>query len=420
MVATQEARTRLTFDLRRIAFLGICVAILYGAAPMVAALLFDERLPFVREYTGDFVLVLLFAGLLSFPIVKAVHIDVALDLNRLTALMVFATLAFATMQITVYSSFEAAFVSAYTERAGIAPEGGLRFLFAPLLMVFLACLFLCSMFMRTGSDRRLNWLLLGSMAVATALVFGLGSRNSLLWGYSGLLAVLVSRLRYRSIVLAAVSLYLMAVTFAYVRNNAVVAYLVGVADLTAPLTLDYFNPIIHEFGSSYRLFEMISSDPYSSVVAHSAPYGLAESLYLNMLPLAWKPDDFVSFTGYLSRVYAQLGQGVGSSPMTEILFSGGWSLAMVALVVGLINWPPLYLTGMPWYRFVCVGASIAIYFNFWRIGTAELLKMYFSFVVTLFAVGYLVGLRVRVSHDAEQRHEPLAAGGSQPSHAAQG
>jgi hypothetical protein len=406
MVATQKAQIRLTFDLRRIAFLGICVAILYGAAPMVAALAFDERLPFASEYTNDFMLVLIFAGLLSFPIVKDLHIDVELDLRRLTVLMMLATLAFATMQVSVYSSFEAAFVSAYTERAGIAPEGGLRFLFAPLLMVFLACLFLCSIFMRSKRGGRLNWLLLVSMTVATALVFGLGSRNSLLWGYSGLLAVLVSRLRYRSIFLVAVSLYLMAVSFAYVRNNAVLAYFLGVTDITAPLTLDYFNPIIHEFGSSYRLFEMISSDPYSHVVAHSAPYGLAESLYLNMLPLAWKPDDFVSFTGYLSRVYAQLGQGVGSSPMTEMLFSGGWSLAMVALVVALINWPPQYLHGMPWYRFVCVGASIAIYFNFWRIGTAELLKMYFSFAVTLFAVGYVVGLRIWISQNDPQRLEP--------------
>lgn len=400
MVASQSPVTQLTFDLRRIAFLGVCVALLYGCAPIVAAWLFDERLPFVWGYTDAFLIALLVAGLLAFPVIDKVSFDFSVNINKLVALTVLATLGFMVMQVSIYSSFEAAFVSAYTERAGIEPEGGLRFLFSPLLMIFLACLFLCLLAL-VATGRKLNWLLILATIGATAFVFGLGSRNSLLWGYSGVLALWVSRLRYRNILIMAVSLYLGAVLFAYVRNNAVLAFVFGIGDIVAPLTANYFNPIIHEFGSSYRLYDMINSDPYANTVSHSAPYGLTDSLFYNMLPLAWKPDGFISFTNYLSQVYANVGEGVGSSPMTEFFFSDGWSLAMIALVIALTCWPPMYLRSFPFYRFACVGLSAAIYFNFWRIGTAELLKMFYSFVVAFMLLKWLVDVRVVESSKSE-------------------
>jgi hypothetical protein len=393
MVASESLGTTLTFNLQKIAFLGVCVALLYGASPYVAAQWFGERLPFLESYTGAFALSFFVAGLLAFPWARTLSFRFQLDESRVLWATMATTLLFVIVQISVYSSFEAAFISAYTERAGIKPEGGLVFLFSPVLMMFLACLS-ASLLSIAARGSRIHWPLVLMALIASLFIFGLGSRNSLLWAYSGLLGLMVSRMKYRSILLFAFLLYLVAVLFAYVRNNAILAFLFGVGDIVSPLTKEYFNPIVHEFGSSYRLFEMISSDPFSGTLVSNSPYGVFESIFWNMLPLAMKPSDFVSFTTSLSLMYASEGQGVGSSPMTELFFSQGASLGSIALVVMAIFWPPQYWKGWVGYRFLCVCLSIAVYFNFWRIGSAELLKMYFSFVVAFIVFGKFIKLRV--------------------------
>ena len=183
--------------------------------------------------------------------------------------------------------------------------------------------------------------------------------------------------------------------FAYVRNNGLLAYLTGSIDqLHDQLSWEYFDPMIHEFGSSYRTFTTITSNQMAGQILDQAPYGQLPSFFLNQLPSFLKPSDFISFTDYISLIFAKEGEGIGSSPMTEAHLSDMASVLSLAFISIVIYWPAYYLRRWPALRFFTYTLTVAVCFNIWRIGSAELLKMFISNVIALLFLASVCGFRV--------------------------
>jgi hypothetical protein len=220
----------------------------------------------------------------------------------------------------------------------------------------------------------------------------LGSRNILLWSLSGVIALVVSNRKYQTISLLVVFLYIVAVLFAYARNNGLVAYIVGISDgLYTPLLLEYFDPIVHEFGSSYRTFSTII---YGKETLANAPYGQLSSFFINLLPSFLKPADFVTFTNYISLNYAPQGEGIGSSPMTEAHLSNMASIIGLIVVLMVVYWPAYYSRKYHEIRLFSYLLVIAVGFNIWRIGSAEIVKMFLSNIVVLIVLAKVLGIKV--------------------------
>ena len=107
-----------------------------------------------------------------------------------------------------------------------------------------------------------------------------------------------------------------------------------------------------------------------------------------------KPSDFISFTNYISLLFAEPGEGIGSSPMTEAYLSSMGSLASLALFLTFVYWPAFYLRRWPALSFFTYALAVAVSFNIWRIGSAEILKMFASSAVALYVLAKVCRFRV--------------------------
>jgi hypothetical protein len=129
-------------------------------------------------------------------------------------------------------------------------------------------------------------------------------------------------------------------------------------------------------------------------ILNDAPFGLFASFLINQLPSFMKPSNFISFTEYLSLLFAAPGEGIGSSPMLEAYLSSMASLAFAATNLALVFFPAFYFRRWPALRLFTYCLGVAIFFNFWRIGSAEILKMYLSGTLVLLVSAKTCGFRV--------------------------
>jgi hypothetical protein len=80
--------------------------------------------------------------------------------------------------------------------------------------------------------------------------------------------------------------------------------------------------------------------------------------------------------------------------MTEAHLSGMVSLVSLAIVLTVVYWPAYYLRRWPSLSFFTYALAVAVCFNVWRIGSAEILKMFASSAVALFVLAKVCGFRV--------------------------
>lgn len=386
--------SELKFDARKIYFFGAMIGMLYGLSPLLSMWLFGSELPGLISYSIYFLVCWIILLILCYPVNRVVFSQIEVNESYLRMGVIVAAIIFVITQIAFYGSFTTAFVVAYTERTGAELTGGIRYVFYPITTAFTSLLLLFSTHLYARRDR-INIINLCILFFAVLIFSALGSRNLLLWGFSAVLALLISNLRYRTILLLIFGLYLFAVFFAFARNNGLVAYLTGDIDqLYAQLSWEYFDPIVHEFGSSYRTFYLILSDHNAELQLQQAPYGQFASFFINQLPSFMKPEDFISFTDYISRVFAEPGEGIGSSPMTEAYLSGMTSLISLAIFSILVYWPAYYIRFLPSLSFFTYALTAAVCFNVWRIGSAEILKMFASSAAALFILARVSEFRV--------------------------
>lgn len=384
----------LAFDARKIYFFGVLIALLYGLSPAISTFLFDTEILSLFSYEFYFIISATVFLFVSYPSNYRFKFRVEVDeISLLIGLLVFL-IFFVTVQIAVYGDFTTAFIVAYTERAGAEFSGDIRFIFYPITTAFISLVLLFATHLYVRRDR-INIINLTVLSAAIISISALGSRNLLLWSFSAVLALVITKLPYRHILSLVACIYLVAVLFAYARNNGLVAYLSGNIDqLYDQLSWEYFDPMIHEFGSSYRTFDLISAAPMGATQLENAPYGLLGSFFINQLPSFLKPSDFISFTDYISLVFAKSGEGIGSSPMTEAYLSNMRSLISLGIISAVAYWPAYYLRRWPMLSFFSYALVVAVSFNIWRIGSAEILKMFASNVVALIVLAKCLKFRV--------------------------
>jgi hypothetical protein len=386
--------SELIFNARKIYFFGALIALLYGLSPLISVWLFDSELQGILPYSIYFLVCWVLVLTVCFPVNRRLLSKIEVNEFRLTIVIILVATIFVVTQVAFYGDFTTAFIVAYTERTGIELSGGMRFVFYPVTTAFISMVLLFTVHLYARRDR-IN-IINVTVVMGSVLIFSaLGSRNLLLWGFSGLLALVISRLRYRTILLLIIGIYMFAVFFAFARNNGLIAYLAGSIDhLYDQLSWVYFDPVIHEFGSSYRTFNLIASDANAEQQLTHAPYGQLASFFINQLPSFIKPSDFISFTDYISLMFAERGEGIGSSPMTEAYLSGMASLASLAIFSTLVYWPAFYIRRWPALCLFTYALAVAVCFNVWRIGSAEILKMFLSGAVALFVLAKACGFRV--------------------------
>ncbi|MGJ7914624.1 hypothetical protein ACI48D_03985 [Massilia sp. LXY-6] len=395
------------FDTYKIYLMGLLMALMYGLSPALSALIFDNALPSLEMYSLYFSLCFLAFFLVSFPSVRFIRFKLEVSNARLTFFYVAAVVLYITVQIAQYGDFTSAFVVSYNDRVGDI-QGPIRFIFYPVTTLFTALTFVFATHLYANKFAR-SWLKVLLLLISIFLISALGSRNILLWCLSGVLALVLSRLKYRYIFMMPFAFYLFAVLFAFIRNTGLLSVLLGKDEIVEGLSWIYFDPIIHEFGSSYRTFELIHSNSSAIEELSNAPYGQVLSFFINQFPSFLKPVDFISFTEYISKLYAPPGEGIGSSPMTEALTSYGGSLFLVLGLAAMFFWPAYYLKRGRCISFVAIAMSMALFLNIWRIGSAEVFKMYISFVVVIFAIQPLIGLRLTRLASADLEVSPRPA-----------
>jgi len=385
----------LIFNARKIYFFGALIGLLYGLSPQISIWLFNSKLPGVSSFSIYFLICWVLWLIICCPLNCRLISRIEVNESRLRVGIILAAAIFVVTQCVYYGDFTKAFIVAYTERTGVEQSDGINFLLYPITTAFTSIVLLFTIHLYARPDR-INIFNLASLIVSVLIFSALGSRNLLLWSLSALLALFLSRMRYRTILLLVVGIYIFAVLFAYARNAGLVAYLSSSIDqLTYELHWEYFDPVIHEFGSSYRTFNLIESDSNAAqYLINHAPYGQFTSFFINLLPSFMKPSGFISFTNFISLSYAVPGEGIGSSPMTEAYLSSMASLASLSIVLALAFWPGYYFSRCSALSFFTYVLAVAVCFNVWRIGSAEILKMLMSSVVTLFILAKVCGFRV--------------------------
>ena len=215
-------RFELVFNARKLYFFGTLVSLLYGLSPIISALLFDRVTPLILEFEVYFVICAAILLFITYPTNHRIKSTIEINEPRLIICMVLTAVSFIVTQIEYYGDFTTAFIVGYMERAGVVRSSGIRFIFAPIAVTFISMVLLLTIHLYARRDR-IN---IGSLSLLAGSVFimsALGSRNLLLWSFSAVFALFISKLRYLHILLLIVALYLVAVLFAYVRNQDLIA-----------------------------------------------------------------------------------------------------------------------------------------------------------------------------------------------------
>jgi hypothetical protein len=358
------------------------IGLVYGLSPLLSNSIFHEPTPFLSSYNLNFIFCYALYIIFSMNLCNGITFTFNLSLSKAFFVFIISCSFYIWSKVSVYGSFEAAFIASYNERTGIDIKGIERVLFAPLGVFFTASLFVYSVSIAsTKSKFRSIHAAILSMGLVIAL--STGSRNLLLFSLCGVLAIFISRLRCIYVVLVPIMVYCVSVLLVMLRNHGIVLLLNGEASISY-FEFDYFNPAIHEYFTTYNVYRVAIENGADSSLS-AAPYGLYSSFVYNVLPYALKPSDFISFSEYYSLLYAPPGEGIGSSPVLELFLSNYLSLPLLFFVLFIIftfqrNLKKNFL------KFTLISLSIAFSFNFWRIGTAENFKMFLSYLIAILIV----------------------------------
>ena len=152
---------------------------------------------------------------------------------------------------------------------------------------------------------------------------------------------------------------------------------------------EYWNPIHHEYGTTYRVFDLLVNQAYD-IEGHPILLSSYGGAILNLLPGFTKPTGFVTFSTAMSAQLAEGGEGLGNSPIGEVVYNWYfpaiafqclpmWIFALMARRRWKAKWGPRI-------NLAASGALVICAFNFWRIGAAEVLKIGVSFVIGVIAI----------------------------------
>jgi hypothetical protein len=210
----------------------------------------------------------------------------------------------------------------------------------------------------------------------------MGSRNYLLWSFSPGLIFIVNKYSKRRILIVYIGIIVFSMLFAAYRN----AEKGDILSTIVNLDINYFDPIIHEYGTSFRVFKWLIIE-HASMPGYRfyTPYSTA---FINLLPSILKPADFMTFSTALSYYNANAGEGLGNSPIAEYAYALYFPAVFIQVlpiffIILLLRVNNLKKTNS--MKVFALSFFSVLAFNFWRIGFAEIMK----FIIT-FIFGYIV------------------------------
>ena len=113
-----------------------------------------------------------------------------------------------------------------------------------------------------------------------------------------------------------VSMIFISVIMAAMRNNGVGS----IENFTFP-EFEYWNPIIHEYGTTYHIYNLIINQ--EKVIQGYEVFGQSYlDTFINLLPSNMKPEGFISYSNAISQQYGVNGEGLGNSPVSEVIYNG--------------------------------------------------------------------------------------------------
>jgi hypothetical protein len=315
----------------------------------------------------------------------------------LTGLVLFILLA--AILLAIYGSFQAAIISSYTSRTGVELSGYISYIYYPLLMFsvsYVSLVLSIAIFVSSANRKRIPLLIIVGLFLLVFLTSG--NRNLVLWSIAVPLALFVGKAPvWKTIGLVSLMVFV-SILMAAFRNYGIE----GIASFKFP-PFEYWNPIVHEYGTSYRLYDLIVNNDII-ISGFEDPLESYLNGIQNLLPSVLKPSEYVSFSTALSRQYASNGEGLGNSPVAEVIYN--WYLPAffiqvlpVILVVILASLQTKtaghyrYLF-MAYLRLASLGALIIVSFNFWRIGFSELIKIELSYIFAFVLCGVFLGKQV--------------------------
>ncbi|EHH3081888.1 hypothetical protein MOV00_001974 [Vibrio vulnificus] len=284
--------------------------------------------------------------------------------------------------IAIYGSLEGAILKSYNSRTGVNLSGLVGGLYYPLIVVISGYISLVMsdfiFFKRTeGRYRYLS----AFLAMSLLLVFlGSGNRNIVLWSLSLPISLYVGSQSNLRVIMLVSAMIFISVIMAAMRNNG----FGSISTFSFP-EFEYWNPIVHEYGTTYRIYDLVVNMENRIYGYDTFGQSYLDTI-INLLPSFLKPEGFVSFSDSLSSQYGIDGEGLGNSPIAEVIYNGYFPAVILQvmpfLVIILLIHSKLS-SFLNRYLFIVKVAMLGCFFiasfNFWRIGNAELSKIMLSY-----------------------------------------
>ena len=278
---------------------------------------------------------------------------------------------FIVVKTSLYGSFDNAFFTSYTSRTGHNSSGIFNVVMFLLVGNTALLLLICY----------LNWTFYRSFSIFSFLflistIFFLiigGNRNLVLFVISCTLCFWVLSSTTKKIFFGFMSLYILMVLVAWFRNFGFSMLIDG--SISFP-SLNYFDPSVHEFGTSANVYSIYMSSYNLNYPLHSSYF----FIIINLIPNFASSFGVVSFSDYFSIVHANNGEGLGMSPVVEIIYNSGYGL--------FIQFLPLFIPFFIAVRLlksnilvsmIFFGVSLIASFNLWRIDFSVVLKIQLLF-----------------------------------------
>lgn len=382
-------------DNRSLSAFFLLVSLTYALTPTVSSIFFGYKADGLMLFTlialfMIFILVIMVAFLPRYFILDA------FELRTFPTIVLGGALLFLVMGvlISIYGSLQSAIISPYQSRTGVLYSGIASIIYNPLLVFISAYNGLVIshiLFFRTPLGNSYS-VMLALVPFLFLLIFLIsGNRNLILWSISLPMAIWIGRRSLMSIFFLLAALVFLSVLAAAFRNFG----LANISNFSFP-DAQYWNPIVHEYGTTFRVFDLLVNK--DNEIRGFTVYGQSYlDTFLNFLPSWLKPEGYQSFSTAISSQYAKNGEGLGGSPVAEVILNGYFPAVIIQTL------PILFLffftrlrRGQKNFRFseflkyAALAGLIIACFNFWRIGFSELSKIILSITFGYFVVFRLV------------------------------
>lgn len=356
-------------------YFSILVGLLYTLSGMGVSLRYPN-ISFTNYYFISFYFILLFITSIFFTPNKIfITFSSPYKVKLLSLLTFLFLLMFILAKSSHYGGFDKAFLVSYTERTGYG-DSSIVNLFTFLLVGFSSILtFYTYINFKLYGKYSINILLV--LFVILIFVIG-GNRNLVLFILSITFSFIILRSSFNKILTFFILIYFLLVMVSWIRNFGLLMLLDGSVALPP---LNYFDPSVHEFGTSANVYAIYESSTINFKYTLPSSYFF---IFINLFSSIANEFNILSFSDKFSLVFANNGEGLGMSPVVEVLYSNGFGLPIQFLPFFIPFFIALRISrNNIFLSMLFFGLSLVASFNLWRIDFSVVLKL--QFLILLFS-----------------------------------